>query len=255
MRQPTAPSAAAYLRRCALLLGMLGMLAGSLLIACSGRDGEGGRLVIPEVVRTHVYVAPGGNDSDPGTSAEPFRTLARAAQVATSGTTVHVAPGVYSGGVRSTAHGTREARILFQSSARWGARIVPPLDARQTSAWDNLGDHVDIVGFEIDGAQYQSGARWLNGIRVAGAHNGVHHNRIHHIGIDPPCEDRGGAGIAVDTVRAAVGAALSGNTVHDIGPPACPSMHGIKAPGAARLHDNTVYAVAGDPVHLRQDGG
>ncbi|MDT1837686.1 hypothetical protein FPK49_24680, partial [Acinetobacter baumannii] len=56
-----------------------------------------------------------------------------------------------------------EARIVFQSTERWGARIVPPLDARQSAAWDNRGNYVDIIGFEIDGTQYQSGMKWLSG--------------------------------------------------------------------------------------------
>ena len=50
---------------------------------CRMRDGSSEQLVIPEVVRTNLYVAPGGSDANPGTQAEPFRTIKRAAQVVT----------------------------------------------------------------------------------------------------------------------------------------------------------------------------
>lgn len=224
-----------------------------LLSGCRPRDGDGDRLVVPELVRTHVYVAPHGDDSDPGTRSEPLRTLARAAQVVSAGTTVHVAPGFYAGGVRSVAHGTPEARIVFQSSERWGARIVPPLAARQAAAWDNRGDYVDIVGFDIDGAPYQSGMRWRTGIYAGGRHDGVHDNRVHHIATDGPCEADGGAGIAIDSQYKGNDAVVSGNTVHDIGAAECHDMHGITVGARATVRNNVVYRVPGAAIHLWQD--
>jgi hypothetical protein len=223
------------------------------LAGCRLRDGGSEELVVPELVRTHLYVAPGGSDSNPGTRAEPFRTLARAAQAVSPGTTVHVAPGNYSGGVRTVIHGTAEARIIFQSTERWGARIVPPLDARQSAAWDNRGNHVDIVGFEIDGTQYQSGMKWLSGIYNGGSHNGVHNNHIHHIGTDVPCENKGGAGIGIDSYYKGNNAEVVGNHVHDIGPPGCRYMHGIYVSTAASVRNNVIYRVSGAGIHLWHD--
>jgi len=232
---------------------LLWMLAGAALAGCRLRDGGHDRLVVAELVRTHLYVAPTGSDSNPGTRSEPFRTLMRAAQVITPGTTVHVAPGIYSGGVRSVANGSAEARIVFQSTELWGARIVPPLDARQSAAWDNRGDYVDIVGFEIDGSQYQSGMKWLSGIYNGGSHNGVRDNHVHHIGTDVPCEPKGGAGIGVDSYYKGSDAAVSGNQVHDIGPPGCRFMHGIYVSTTASVRNNIVYRISGAAIHLWHD--
>jgi len=229
------------------------LLAGQLLAGCRLRDGGHEELVVPELVRTHLHVAPNGSDSNPGTRAEPFRTLARAAQVVTPGTTVHVAPGIYSGGVRTTTSGTLEARIIFQSTERWGAKIVPPLDARQSAAWDNRGNYVDIIGFEIDGTQYQSGMKWLSGIYNGGSHNGVHGNRIHHIGNDVPCEPKGGSGIGIDSYYKGVDVVVTGNHVHDIGPPGCRYMHGIYVSTTASVRGNVVYRVSGAGIHLWHD--
>lgn len=229
------------------------LFAAPLLAGCRLRDGGQDQLVIPELVRTQLYVAPGGSDSNPGTLAEPFRTLGRAAQVVTPGTTVHVAPGIYSGGVRTAIHGTAEARIVFQSTERWGARIVPPLDARQPAAWDNRGNYVDIIGFEIDGTQYQSGMKWLSGIYNGASHNGLHHNRIHHIGTDVPCESKGGAGIGVDSYYKGSDVAVTGNHVYDIGPPDCSFMHGIYVSTTASVRNNVIYRVSGAGIHLWHD--
>ncbi len=166
-----------------LLFTFLLMMGG-----CSLREGSSEQQVVPEVVRTNLFVAPNGSDANPGTQEEPFRTIARAAQVVTSGTTVYVAPGQYTGGFRTNANGTPDARIIFVSSERWGAKIVPPLDSRTASAWDNRGSYVDIVGFDVDGTQYQSGTKWLSGIYNAGSYNNIRHNHVHHIALDIPCE-------------------------------------------------------------------
>jgi len=232
---------------------LLWMLAGAALAGCRLREGGAERLVVAEPVRTHLYVAPGGSDSNPGTRAEPLRTLVRAAQAVTPGTTVHVAPGVYSGGVRSNTNGAPDARIVFQSSGRWGARIVPPLDARQSAAWDNRGSYVDIIGFEVDGSQYQSGMKWVSGIYNGGSHNSVLNNHVHHIGLDVPCEPKGGAGIGVDSYYKGIDATVSGNRVHDIGPPGCRFMHGIYVSTTADVRNNVVYRISGAGIHLWHD--
>ncbi|OON63353.1 hypothetical protein B0920_08160 [Massilia sp. KIM] len=231
----------------------LAILFAALLSGCRLRDGGGEQLVVPELVRTHLYVAPNGSDSNPGTRAEPFRTLGRAAQVVSPGTTVHVAPGSYSGGLRTATNGTAEARIVFQSTERWGAKLVPPLDARQSAAWDNRGNYVDIIGFEIDGSQYQSGMKWLSGIYNGGSHNRIVDNRIHHVGTDVPCEAKGGAGIGIDSYYKGNDAEVVGNHVHDIGPAGCRYMHGIYVSTTASVRNNVIYRIAGAGIHMWHD--
>ena len=229
---------------CALLLGLDG---------CHLRDGSSEQVVVPEVVRTNLYVAPNGSDANPGTQAEPFRTIARAAQVVTAGTTVYVAPGQYTGGFRTNTNGSAEARIIFQSIERWGAKIVPPLDSRTTSAWDNRGSYVDIVGFEIDGTQYQSGSKWLSGIYNGGSYNSIRHNHVHHVGLDVPCEPNGGSGIGVDSYYKGKHTDVIGNNVHDIGPLECRFHHGIYVSTQARIRNNLIYRVSGAAIHLWHD--
>ncbi len=107
-----------------------------------------------------IYVSPKGKDSNPGTSASPFRTLARAASAAKASTTVFVAPGTYEGGFKTTASGTAGGRIYWISTTKWGARIVMPNKSVNNTAWDNRGNYVDIIGFHVDGTYDKGGTRW-----------------------------------------------------------------------------------------------
>ena len=66
------------------------------------------------------YVSTQGNDSSPGTSAQPFRTITRAYGFATPGTTIIVLPGVYtdyagSFGLRLGRSGTAGSPIILKS--------------------------------------------------------------------------------------------------------------------------------------------
>ena len=82
------------------------------------------------------YVAATGNDSGPGTAAQPFRNLSKAASMAIAGDTVIVADGTYGhenavtcGDGCSVEHapvvlnnsGTPTAPITFQAEHKWGA--------------------------------------------------------------------------------------------------------------------------------------
>ncbi|GAB3458614.1 hypothetical protein GCM10027321_14560 [Massilia terrae] len=223
------------------------------LAACRMRAGGSEQLVIPEVVRANLYVSPSGNDSNPGTADEPFRTIMRAAQVVTPGTTVHVAPGVYTGGFKTTANGSMEARIIYESTERWGAKIVPPLNSGSSTAWQNRGNYVDIVGFEVDGSQYQGGAKWLGGIYNGGSYVAIRNNQVHHIANDVPCESSGGAGIGVDGYYRGVKSEVTGNSVHDIGPDNCRFIHGIYISTSATVRSNIVFRISGAGIHLWHD--
>lgn len=236
-----------------LAIPVLAASCGGLLAACGLREGGSEQLVVPEIVRAHLYVSPNGSDSNPGTQDEPFRTIARAAQVVTPGTTVHVAPGTYSGSFKTLASGTAEARIVFQSTEKWGARIVPPLNSGSSTAWFNRGNYVDIVGFEIDGSQYQGGAKWLSGIYNGGSHDAVRNNHVHHIANDVPCETTGGAGIGIDSYYRGARSEVTANSVHDIGPEDCRHVHGIYVSTQAVVNNNIVYRVSGAGIHLWHD--
>jgi len=73
-------------------------------------------LVLPARAGNY-YVATNGNDSSGGTSSSsPFRTIGKAASIASSGDTVNVAGGSYNETVTLGKSGTSDAPITFQGS-------------------------------------------------------------------------------------------------------------------------------------------
>jgi parallel beta-helix repeat protein len=199
------------------------------------------------------YVASTGSDSNPGTQAAPWKTLAKAIGMVKPSTTVFVAPGTYAGGFKSTISGTAAARIYFVSTTKWGAKIVPPASSSNDTAWDNRGNYVDIVGFEVNGSAFQSGTKWLHGIYNGGSYDMIRNNHIHHIATNVTCTSAGGSAIGVDSYYHGVKTDVIGNLVHDIGPAGCAYVQGIYLSTSGSVKNNVVYRVAEAAIHLWHD--
>ena len=195
----------------------------------------------------NLYVSPSGNDNNAGTASAPFRTLARAARAARPSTTVLVAPGTYAGGFKSTVHFTSSGRIYFVSTKKWGARIVPSGSA--SFAWDNRGNYVDIVGFEVDG----TGGPWKYGIYNGGSYDVIRANWVHHVARNVGCNSSGGAAIGIDAYYNGVKSDAIGNLVHDIGPAGCRFIQGIYMSTSGSVKNNVVYRIAEAAIHLWHD--
>ncbi|WP_306393584.1 right-handed parallel beta-helix repeat-containing protein [Telluria beijingensis] len=208
----------------------------------------------PPATPYNFYVSPSGADTAAGTQDAPFQTLARAAQAATrAGTTVWVAPGTYAGGVQTTASGTASERIYWISTTKWGARIVPPARSSSNSAWDNRGDYVSIIGFDVDGSAPASGATWTHGIYTGGSFSVIEGNHVHDVATTIGCNGGGGSGIGVDSYYRGVQGAVLGNLVHDIGPTGCTHVQGIYMSTSGTVKNNVVYGIASTAIHLWHD--
>lgn len=117
-----------------------------------------------------LYVSPDGLDTGPGTDAQPVKTIARAAAMAKPGMTVVVKDGTYTGSLITSASGTADARISFYAQNVGGARIEG--DGAMDAAWQNMGDYVDISGFDISGSN-------VDGLLDGGSNVRIMSNRIH----------------------------------------------------------------------------
>ncbi|GAB3470728.1 hypothetical protein GCM10027321_41550 [Massilia terrae] len=196
----------------------------------------------------NYYVSPTGSDSASGSKAAPFKTLARAAQVATRpGTTVWVAPGTYTGGFTTTASGTSSARIYWVSTSKWGAKIVPGSTA---NVWDNRGNYVSIIGFDIDGSTKPA---VTHGIYTGGSYSMIQDNHVHHIAKTATCTSGGGSAIGVDSYYGGIWNDVVSNTVNDIGPAGCTYIQGIYVSTSGSVKNNLVYRVAQAAIHLWHD--
>ena len=188
----------------------------------------------------HLYVAPGGDDRNDGSQRTPFRTIDKAAAAAKPSTTVHVAPGQY-GNTTIRRSGTASGRLRIVSDEKWRAKIVGTgADGHLT----NLGNHVDIVGFDVSG----SGRL---GIVNFGSYTRIEGNHVHDLKISGRCMGLGGAGI-VNAGYVATDADIVGNVVHDIGVPGkCNGVQGIyHANLRGRVVNNLVYRAAAWGIHL-----
>jgi len=87
------------------------------------------------------YVSPTGNDANPGTEAEPLRTISRASALVQAGSTVYVKAGTYGERVTISASGSSADRIRFE---RYGTDQVVV-----TKGFEVTGDYVELDGFEI----------------------------------------------------------------------------------------------------------
>jgi parallel beta-helix repeat protein len=202
----------------------------------------------------NYYVSPTGSDTAAGTKAAPFKTLARAAKAATkASTTVWVAPGTYAGGIKTTASGTATGRIYWVSSTKWGAKIVPPSSSTNNNAWDNRGNYVSIIGFDVDGTNSGSGTKWTHGIYTGGSYGMIQDNHIHHIARSVACTSAGGSAIGVDSYYHGVKSDIVSNVVNDIGPAGCTYVQGIYVSTSGTIKNNLVYRVGAVGIHLWHD--
>ena len=166
----------------------------------------------------NYYVSTTGSDSSgDGSAANPWATIAHAASVVVPGSTVHVAPGTYTGSFNTDASGTASAYITYISDTKWGAKIAPS----GSSTWSNHGNYVAIENFDVSGPP----SSCCNAIYTAGNATKIIGNNVHDTQTSNGCQAVGGAGIAVDAPNAYV----AGNYVHDNGPfpTPCDYIHGI----------------------------
>jgi hypothetical protein len=181
--------------------------------------GEGGRSLLflaLSLLSAHAgeyYVSTQGNDSSPGTSAQPFRTITRAYRQATAGTTIIVMPGVYTDyssewGLHLGGSGTAANPIILKSQFRGGAIIDG-----QNAGDRNVGIYIDgsyniVDGFEIRGGPH-------GGITIWGDFNQILNNNIHHNGNPASSSTLGQDGVySSENTRNTV---YVGNYIHDNG--------------------------------------
>lgn len=110
---------------------------------------------------------------------------------------------------------------------KWRAKIVPPANSTNKTAWDNRGHYVSIIGLDVDGSKIGSGTKWVLGIYTGGSYNVIEGNRVHHMATTIPCNSAGGSAIGGDSYYAGVKGDVAGNVVHDMGPAGCTYVQGI----------------------------
>jgi parallel beta helix pectate lyase-like protein/uncharacterized protein DUF1565 len=132
----------------ALALGIAGYT-----VAAAGEDAAAPRHYVRYYVDMHDKAAADTND---GSQAAPWKTIAHAAAVAKPGDEVLVKPGLYDELVTVTVSGTKDKLLRLRSEKRREARV---------KGFVLKGDYISIEGFEITGGDDKG-----NGIFAGEAH-------------------------------------------------------------------------------------
>jgi hypothetical protein len=168
------------------------------------------------------YVATNGSDSNNGSQAHPWLTIAHAdsALVAgASGTVVHVAAGTYNtGGFTTRKSGTgSNAKVRFQCDVDKACK----LNWTGGGYWLLVGSWSQVVNFEMAGNGSGSTA-----VNIQGSHTDVIGNYMHDF-TGGGCQFAG-AILENGNAGATIGGTISGNKIVNIGPTSgCNVMHGI----------------------------
>ena len=198
-----------------------------------------------EVSARNYYVSSDGDDVNDGSQQHPWATIQHAARAAGASSTVHVAAGSYAGPITTQTSGTASGRIRFVSDAQWGATIRA---ASVGVVWTNMGDYVDIEGFDIAGTD----AATCHGIINYASYVRIIGNNVHDVGYnDTTCVY--GSGIVNHNNRAGHDDDVIGNVVHDIGNLSHTHQfhHGIyQANLRGHIWNNLVYRCEGWGIHL-----
>ena len=170
-----------------------------------------------------LYVSLQGLDVNPGTLAQPLRTITRAYGLAGPGTTIIVAPGVYSDytsgwGLRLGRSGSAGSPIVLKSEVRGGAVIDG-----QNAADRNVAIYLDGSYNIIDGFGIRGGT--IGGIKNWGSYNQIINNEIHHNGNPANTSTYGQDGIYSDKLTH--DNVYRGNYIHDNGRSGSNLDHGM----------------------------
>ena len=186
------------------------------------------------------YVATTGNNSNPGTSSKPWRTVAYAVSTMVAGDTTYVMDGTYNEGViRFKRSGTQTAPIKLLNYPGHAPKIVfNDPDAIHRILIEHSSGHnfpmgwITIEGLELTNGH--DGIKWHNLHDSTIQQNWIHHNKFMGIlGI-------GGARIRIDRNRINQNGWFAG--CEGSSPKVCNLHHGIYAHGTYyTITNNLIY--------------
>jgi hypothetical protein len=157
-----------------------GYAADGITITISADDAATTTTTAPDTTAATYYVAPDGSDSNPGTEAEPWKTITKAADTLVAGERVYIKAGTYKEQVIPQNSGSQAAYIIY--AAYPGDTVT--IDG-ETVALPPFGEYGDLAGlFDIRNKSYikVDALRIVNATTDEGS-NGILVNDADHITI------------------------------------------------------------------------
>jgi hypothetical protein len=197
---------------------------------------------------TNLYVSTQGLDGNPGSLAQPLRTITRAYSLAVPGVTIFVMPGVYTDhtsgwGLHLNKSGTASSPIVLRSQVK-GAAVIDG----QNAATRNLAIYLDGSYNVIDGFEIKGGPN--GGIKIWGSYNQILNNEIHdNATVDGPSQ------LGVYSDRSTHHNIFKANYIHDNGRLALNLDHGMFLSGDEEtVVNNVVVRNAANGLHVAGNG-
>jgi len=197
---------------------------------------------------TQYYVSTTGSDSNPGTSASPWATVAHADSASADCSVIWFEPGTWTAAsgsrlAHTTSSGTANCHKAFVSTTYGGAIFSAPTNSSDgdMTIWSD-GEYVDWVGFNVSGLS-------CSGLYTTGQYNRIVYNQVHDIdntSSAPACGNgTGGGGIDFGEGNGANDTILN-NFIWNVGYGGNDHVHGIylTMPGVT-VQNNVVYNVTG----------
>src|SRR6266568_863841 len=183
-----------------------------------------------------LYVSTQGSDSNPGTAAQPFRTITHAYSLAGPGTTIFVASGTYTDytsgwGIHLGASGTASSPIVLRSQTP-GAAVIDGQNASDR----NVCLYVDGNYNVIDGFEIKNGPK--GGITIWANNNQILNCNIHNNGNPANSTTQGLDGVYSDEVTS--GNVYRANFIHHNGRSGSSLDHGLYLCGKNEIVINNV---------------
>ncbi len=204
-------------------------------------------VALSSTLAADLYVSIQGSDANPGTSAQPFRTITYAYGRASAGTTIHVLPGVYydytSGwGIHLGNSGTAASPIVLRSEVRGGAIIDGQNAADRNQGFYIDGSYNTVDGFVIRNCTLGGISIWANGNRII-------NNEIHHNGTPASTSTNGRDGVY--SSEGTSGNFYGANSIHDNGRAGSNLDHGLYLCGANEtVINNLLFRNAGSGLQI-----
>jgi len=180
---------------------------------------------VTAVASDSYYVSPDGSDSGPGTEDKPWRTIQKAGESASPGSTVYIKAGTYFERVNIKVSGeSAEKPIVFRNYEN-DTVIIDGSDSspEKQEALVHIANQsfVHLVGLEIANNTNNDDDYFVTGIGIWGKGEGIEIRecRIHHIWYTGSDDDSGAQAIAVygrDGEIPIRGLVIDGNEIWDI---------------------------------------
>jgi hypothetical protein len=176
---------------------------------------------------TAYFVAPTGNDSNPGTQTAPWKTIQKAARSATPGSTVNVRAGIYSEMVNVAVSGSATGGFITFQSFPGETAVIDGTNITVGSGGHDVllmqdRSYLRWKGFELRNFRTSQSGNEINGVSVYGT---SHHiellgNKIHNIETNVTSQSGGNAhGIVVlgtSSAQAITDVVIDGNEVYSL---------------------------------------